>query len=83
MKEIRGKKGTIHTSTFCCNEGVIRRRKEEELEVAEIKMLIFSLGVTRMDRIRNEVIGGTTPTGRLGEKARKARLRWFGQWIYW
>ena len=30
-----------------------------------------------MDRLRNEAIRGTTQTGRLGEKARKARLRWF------
>ena len=40
-------------------------------------MLRFSLGVTRMDRIRNKVIRGTTQTGRLGEKAREARLRRF------
>ena len=41
-------------------------------------MLRFSLGVTRMDRIRNEVIRGTMQTGRLGDKAREARMRWFG-----
>ena len=29
------------------------KRQEAELEVAEMKMLRFSLGVTRMDRIRN------------------------------
>ena len=56
----------------------IGRRQEVELEVAELKMLRFSLGVTRMDRIRNKVIRGTTQTGRLGEKSREARLRWFG-----
>ena len=31
-----------------------------------------------MDRIRNEVIRGTTQTGKLGKKAREARLRQFG-----
>ena len=41
-------------------------------------MLRFSVGVTRLDRIRNKVIRGTTQTGRLGGKAREARLRWFG-----
>ena len=41
-------------------------------------MLRFFLGVTRMDEIRKEVIRETTQTGRLGEKAREARLRWFG-----
>ncbi|KAF7647062.1 hypothetical protein LDENG_00177990 [Lucifuga dentata] len=37
----------------------LRKRQEAELEVAETKMLRFSLGVTRMDRIRNEYIRGT------------------------
>ncbi|KAK3512256.1 hypothetical protein QTP70_002279 [Hemibagrus guttatus] len=53
-------------------------RQESELEVAELKMLRFSLGVTRLDRIRNEYIRGTAHFGRLGDKVRKARLRWFG-----
>ncbi|KAK3524918.1 hypothetical protein QTP86_011509 [Hemibagrus guttatus] len=51
---------------------------ESELEVAELKMLRFSLGVTRLDRIRNEYIRGTAHVGRLGDKVREARLRWFG-----
>ena len=34
--------------------------------------------MTRIDRTRNKVIRGTTQTGRLGEKAREARLRWLG-----
>ncbi|KAK3548848.1 hypothetical protein QTP70_021035, partial [Hemibagrus guttatus] len=34
----------------------LRKRQESELEVAELKMLKFSLGVTRLDRIRNEYI---------------------------
>ncbi|MCJ8745636.1 hypothetical protein PDJAM_G00132350 [Pangasius djambal] len=52
--------------------------EESELEVAELKMLRFSLGVTRLDRIRNEYIRGTAHVGRLGDKVREARLRWFG-----
>ncbi|KAK3568487.1 hypothetical protein QTP86_008540 [Hemibagrus guttatus] len=56
----------------------LRKRQESELEVAELKMLRFSLGVTRLDRIRNEYIRGTTHVGRLGDKVREARLRWFG-----
>lgn len=31
----------------------LTNRQEMELEAAELKMLCFSLGVTRMDRIRN------------------------------
>ncbi|KAK3517308.1 hypothetical protein QTP70_002953 [Hemibagrus guttatus] len=56
----------------------MRKRQESELEVAELKMLRFSLGVTRLDRIRNEYIRGTAHVGRLGDKVREARLRWFG-----
>ncbi|KAK3573216.1 hypothetical protein QTP86_015137, partial [Hemibagrus guttatus] len=56
----------------------LRKRLESELEVAELKMLRFSLGVTRLDRIRNEYIRGTAHVGRLGDKVREARLRWFG-----
>ncbi|KAK3527894.1 hypothetical protein QTP86_010986 [Hemibagrus guttatus] len=48
----------------------LRKRQESELEVAELKMSRFSLGVTRLDRMRN--------VGRLGAKVREARLRWFG-----
>ncbi|KAK3570592.1 hypothetical protein QTP86_023645, partial [Hemibagrus guttatus] len=56
----------------------LRKRQESELEVAELKMLRFSLGVTRLDRIRNEYIRGTAHVGRLGDKVREARLRCFG-----
>ncbi|KAK3510464.1 hypothetical protein QTP70_008662 [Hemibagrus guttatus] len=56
----------------------LRKRQESELEVAELKMLRFSLGVTRLDRITNEYIRGTAHVGRLGDKVREARLRWFG-----
>ncbi|MCJ8733973.1 hypothetical protein PDJAM_G00230070 [Pangasius djambal] len=56
----------------------LRKRQESELEVAELKMLRFSLGVTRLDRIRNKYIRGTAHVGHLGDKVRGARLRWFG-----
>ncbi|MCI4387574.1 hypothetical protein PGIGA_G00075700 [Pangasianodon gigas] len=56
----------------------LRKRQESELEVAELKMLRFSLGVTRLDRIRNEYIRGTAHVGHLGDKVREAGLRWFG-----
>ncbi|MCJ8735547.1 hypothetical protein PDJAM_G00248360 [Pangasius djambal] len=56
----------------------LRKRQESELEVAELKMLRFSLGVMTLDRIRNKYIRGTAHIGRLGDKVREARLRWFG-----
>ena len=56
----------------------LTKRHEAEMEVPELKMLRFSLGVTRMDKIRNEYIRGTTQVGRFGEKTREAILRLYG-----
>ena len=41
----------------------LTKRQEAEMEVAELKMLRFSLGVTTMDKIRNEYIRGTARGG--------------------
>ena len=37
----------------------VTKKQVEEMEVGEMKMLIFALGVTRKDKIRNEYIRGT------------------------
>ena len=37
----------------------LTKKQEAELEVAGLKMSRFSLGVTRMDKIKNEYIWGT------------------------
>ena len=56
----------------------LTKRQETEMEVAELKKrLRFSLGATRMDKIRNEYIRGTAQVGKFGEKTREARLRWY------
>ena len=51
--------------------------QEADLEVAELNTLQFSLGVTRIDKIRNEYIRGTAQVGRFGENMR-GKTRWFG-----
>ena len=56
----------------------LTKRREAETEVAELKMLRFSLEVTRMDKIRNEYIRGTAQVGRFVEKTREAGLRRYG-----
>ena len=45
----------------------LTRKQEMELEVAGLRMLQFSLGVTRLDRIRSEYIRGTAHVRRFGE----------------
>ena len=56
----------------------ITKKQVEEMEVAEMKMLRFAMGVMRKDEIRNEHIGSTVKVERLGMKMRERRLRWYG-----
>ena len=56
----------------------VTKKQMEEMEVAEMKMLRFAMGVTRKDKIRNEYIRSTVKVERLGMKMREGRLRWYG-----
>ena len=49
-----------------------------ELEVAELRMLRFAMGVTRLDKIKNTHVRGTANVVRIGKKVRETRLRWYG-----
>ena len=57
---------------------VVTKKHVKEMEVAEMKMLRFSMGVRRKDKIRNEYIRSTVKVERLGMKMREGRLRWYG-----
>ena len=59
----------------------VTKKQVEEMEVAEMKMLSFAIGVTRKDKIKNEYIWGTVKVERLGMKMREGRLRWYGHVI--
>ena len=56
----------------------VTKKQVEEMEVAEIKMLRFAMGVTRKDKTRNEHIRSPAKVERLGMKMREGRLRWYG-----
>ena len=56
----------------------VTKKQVEEMEVAEMKMLRFAIGVTRKDKIRSEYIRGTVKVEQLGMKMREGRLRWYG-----
>ena len=58
---------------------VVTKKQVKEMEVAEMKMLRFAMGVTRKDKIRNQYIRNTVKVERLGMKMREGRLRWYGQ----
>ena len=56
----------------------VTKGQERKMEVAEMKILRFSLGKMRLDRIDNAVIREKVKVGELVGKIRKCRLRWFG-----
>ena len=57
---------------------MVTKKQGKEMEVTEMKMLRFAMGVTRKDKIRNEYIRGTVKVEWLGMKMREGRLRWYG-----
>ena len=55
----------------------VTKKQVEEMEVAEMKMLRFAVGVTRKNKIINEYIRATVKVERLGMKMKESRLRWY------
>ena len=56
----------------------VTERQMGKMEIAELKMVRWALGLTRKDKIRNEYVRGTAKIAKLGEKLRNVRLRWYG-----
>ncbi|KAK3564418.1 hypothetical protein QTP86_018806 [Hemibagrus guttatus] len=75
----RGIKLMSHTMKLW--ERVVEARLRKVVEICEQQYGFMPRKITtdaRLDRIRNEYIRGTAHVGRLGDKVREARLRWFG-----
>uniref|UniRef100_A0A3Q3WA96 Cadherin domain-containing protein n=1 Tax=Mola mola TaxID=94237 RepID=A0A3Q3WA96_MOLML len=60
-----------------CEDGVLKGLQEGS-ETSNVVWLGDGGTVTKMDRICNEHIRGTTQVRHFGDKVREARLRWFG-----
>ena len=45
--------------------------------MAELKMLHFIMGVSRMAKIKNEYRRGTAHVGRIKDELEEARVKWF------
>ena len=56
----------------------LKKAQENNLEVAEMKMLGWMCGVTKLDKIRNGRIRGTTKVGEITNKVQERRLKWYG-----
>ena len=64
--------------TYGIETAALTKRQVEQLETAEMKMPRFTLGVTKLDKIRNEYVRRMAGVGRLGDKPRKGLLGWLG-----
>ena len=56
----------------------LTKKQESKLDVADMKMSRWMLGLTRKDRIRNEEVRRRLGTGELSGQCRQAILRWYG-----
>ena len=56
----------------------VKKAQEKKLDVADMRMLRWMGGVTKLDRIRNEIIRGTTKVGEISKKVQESRLKWYG-----
>ena len=56
----------------------LKKAHEKKLEVAEMRMLRWMCGVTKLDKIRNERIRGTTKVGEITKQVQERKLKWYG-----
>ena len=56
----------------------IKKNCNQRMSVAEMRMLRWMTGVTRKDRIRNDIIRRNLDVAPIEDKMRENRLRWFG-----
>ena len=56
----------------------LKKAQENKLEVAEMRMLRWMCGVTKLEKIRNERIRRTTKVGEITKNVQERRLKWYG-----
>ena len=55
----------------------VKKAQAKKLDAAEMRMLRWMSGVTKLDRIANERIRGTTKVGEISKKVQESRLKWY------
>ena len=77
---VKGKvyKTAVRPAMLYGMETIALMRQEVELEVMELRMLRFAIGVMRLDKIKNTHVRGTANVVQIGKKVRETRLRWYG-----
>ena len=75
--KIKGKK-VYRALMYGAETWALKKAQEMKLEVAEMIMLRWMCGVTKLDKIRIERIRGTTKVGDITKKVQERRLKWYG-----
>lgn len=77
-------KGLVYKSiirpvlTYGSETWTLTQRQVQTIQVAEMKMLRWMCGVTRLDKIRNEYVRGSLGVRDIADKLQESRLRWYG-----
>ena len=66
------------TMIYGAETWAVKKAQEKKLDVAEMRMLRWMSGVTKLDRIKNKIIRGTTKVGEISKKVQESRLKWYG-----
>jgi len=64
--------------TYGVETVALTKNQESKFEVAEMRTLQFSLGLTLKDKVRNEEVRKRVGVGKIGQRLLEERLRWFG-----
>ncbi|KAI5726127.1 hypothetical protein M8J77_024147 [Diaphorina citri] len=64
--------------TYGAETWALKKTEEKRLETTEMKMLRWMCGVTRLDKIRNEIIRGKVKVLEISKKIQEKRLQWYG-----
>ena len=56
----------------------MKKAQEKKLDVAEMRMLRWTIGDTKLERIKNERIRGTKKVGEISKKVQASRMKWYG-----
>ena len=75
---VKGKEYTMVVRPAMMYGAVTWAVKKHKLDVAEMRMLRWMSGVTKLDIIRNKRMRGTTKVGEISKKVQESMLKWYG-----
>ena len=73
-------KGKVYTTAvrrammYGAETWAVKKAQEKKFDVAGMRMVRWMSGVTKLDRIRNEIIRGMTKVGEISKKVHESRL---------